>query len=198
MKSKFALPFIAITLSCQAHGYSLQEYHTNRATGLVNTVKVSQKAVTTIGSKTKEMAFMDCFQSIGKIYNVNANLLISHAIKESHLDPSAVNKTSSGEAVGLMQIHSQWFEKLEKDYHITRRMLLTEPCVNISVGAWIIANNFAARGVSWDAVGAYFGGYSDSKADARLWYYGGKGGIREIYRRLEQGEDPMLVAGRRR
>lgn len=137
---------------------------------------------------------MRCFQDMSSRYNVKKNLLIAHAIKESHLNPDAVNRQKEGEAVGLMQIHSQWFPRLQKDYHITREMLLRDPCLNISVGAWIIANNFSAKGVSWDTVGAYYGGYADSKADERFWYYGGKGGIREIYRRLEQGEDPILIA----
>lgn len=188
----------AITLSSQACAYSLKEYHLSQsplAPRLENSV-TSGKPIDKGESSTPD--FFQCFPDVAKRYNVNANLLIAHAIKESTLNPSAINKQPDGEAVGLMQIHSQWFPKLERDYHITREMLLTEPCLNMSVGAWIIANNFAARGVSWDSVGAYYGGYSDSNADVRHWYYGGKGGIREIYKRLQQGEDPMLVAGRRR
>lgn len=197
IKFKVALSFAVTMVSCQAFGYSLQEYHAHQ-TPTIKKASPSHKPAQTVGKETSHPEFMQCFQEESKRYNINANLLIAHAIKESHLDPSAINSKPNSEAVGLMQIHSQWFEKLERDYHITRRMLLTEPCLNISVGAWIIANNFSARGVSWDSVGAYFGGYADSQADARLWYYGGKRGIREIYRRLQQGEDPMLVAGRRK
>lgn len=197
IKLKNALTITAIMLSHQAAGYSLQEYHSHQAAATYRAAPPLMKSVEAVGKEDQDPAFMRCFQDEAKRYNINANLLISHAIKESHLNPSAINRKQSGEAVGVMQIHSQWFERLERDYHITRRMLLAEPCLNISVGAWIIANNFSARGVSWDSVGAYFGGYAEDKADARLWYYGGKGGIREIYRRLQQGEDPMVVAGRR-
>ncbi|QLI60483.1 transglycosylase SLT domain-containing protein (plasmid) [Aeromonas caviae] len=194
---KAALAIATIMLSQQALAYSLKEYYAHQAPVIRSGAATSNKPSPAQGYKTSDPQFLQCFQDVGKRYNVNANLLIAHAIKESHLDPSAINRQPNGEAVGLMQIHSQWFQRLERDYHITRRMLLAEPCLNVSVGAWIIANNFSSRGVSWDTVGAYFGGYADSKADERLWYYGGKGGVREIYRRLQQGEDPMLVAGRR-
>lgn len=194
IKCNAAITFITIVVSFQALGYTLEEYHSGQSTTNENTVETPMRST----PATLNPKFMACFKEAAERYNVNENLLIAHAIKESSLRPSAINRTSKGEAVGLMQIHSQWFEKLEKDYHITRRMLLTNPCLNINTGAWIIANNFFARGVSWDTVGAYYAGYAAAGNDARRWYYGGKGGIREIYRRLQKGEDPMLVAERHR
>ncbi|HDO1376857.1 TPA: lytic transglycosylase domain-containing protein [Aeromonas veronii] len=191
---KIALTIMAIALSNPAHPYSLNDYHKHNAGQVSNIKRIDSTYPIKNEHTVSEFGFMRCFQDMSHRYNVKKNLLIAHAIKESHLNPDAVNRQKEGEAVGLMQIHSQWFPRLQKDYHITRDMLLRDPCLNISVGAWIIANNFSAKGVSWDAVGAYYGGYSDSKADDRYWYYGGKGGIREIYRRLEQGEDPILIA----
>ena len=58
-----------------------------------------------------------------------------------------------------------------KKYGITKDDLLNE-CTSINVGAWIMANNVNALGLSWDAVGAYYAGFSTSakQAEKRKWY----------------------------
>lgn len=138
-----------------------------------------------------------CFDKAGKRYNVSPLLLKAHAIKESHLKPNAINRSANGEAVGLMQIHSQWFPRLQREYGITRNMLLQDPCLNVHVGAWIIANNFASYGVSWDTVGGYYAGFKSSTVDKRQWYYAANGGVREIYRQLVAGLDPLEIERQR-
>lgn len=138
-----------------------------------------------------------CFAEAGKRYNVAPLLLKAHAIKESHLKANAINSTPTGEAVGLMQIHSQWFSKLQREYGITRNMLLDDPCLNVHVGAWIIANNFASYGVSWDTVGGYYAGFKSDRVDKRQWYYAANGGVREIYRQLVAGLDPLEIERQR-
>lgn len=135
-----------------------------------------------------------CFNDASKRYNVNIKLLQAHAIKESSLNPKAINRVGDCEAVGIMQIHCQWFPKLKEKYNVTRDMLLDDPCLNINVGAWIIASNFAERGVSWDTVGGYYAGFTSANESHRRWYYSGKGGIKEIYERLKHGEDPIVIA----
>lgn len=52
-----------------------------------------------------------------------------------------------------MQINSAWLPVL-KAYGIGL-IELREPCINLNVGAWILANNFAIYGNNWRAVGAY-------------------------------------------
>lgn len=138
-------------------------------------------------------SFGFCFEAAGKRYNVAPLLLKAHAIKESHLKANAINRSESGEAVGLMQIHSQWFPRLQREYGITRNMLLEDPCLNVHVGAWIISNNFASYGVSWDTVGGYYAGFKSDRVDKRQWYYAANGGVREIYRQLVAGLDPLEI-----
>jgi hypothetical protein len=62
-----------------------------------------------------------------------------------------------------MQINSSHLPKLAS-LGISESDLL-EPCTNIKVGAWLLADSFARRGVSWDAVGAYNAACTQLKGD---------------------------------
>ncbi len=100
--------------------------------------------------------FDNCFLYAGEQYDVEPILLKAIAIQESSLDSRATN--SAGD-VGLMQINSQWFPKLEA-HGISRQLLLDSPCTNVLVSAWILAHNFSQYGRTWRAVGIYHAGTS--------------------------------------
>ena len=101
-----------------------------------------------------------CFENAGVYYDVSPNLLKSIATVESSLNPRAINKNEN--SLGLMQIHPQWFSRLRK-FNITPDLLLSNPCVNVNAGAWILAWNFKTHGKNWNSVGAYNAGFSKSK-----------------------------------
>jgi soluble lytic murein transglycosylase-like protein len=105
-------------------------------------------------------SFAFCFDNAGQYYGVNPLLLEAIATVESSLNANAINKNEN--SLGLMQIHPQWFERLKK-YHIDSSELLSNPCVNVNVGAWILAGNFNSHGKSWNSVGAYNAGFSKSE-----------------------------------
>ena len=98
-----------------------------------------------------------CFSEAAQRYGLNANLLKAVASAESDMRASAVNAShqqrTGSRDIGLMQINTAWLPRLAQ-YGIAEAHLF-DPCVNIGVGAWILAGEFARRGLTWDAVGAY-------------------------------------------
>ena len=115
-----------------------------------------------------------CLVAAASKHHVAYALLRSIAEHESGFNPLAIgaNRDASSD-YGLMQINSSWLPTLAR-FGITRQKLF-DPCVNADVGAWILANNIRAMGLTWDAVGAY-----NARTPAkRLVYANG------VYRRLQ-------------
>ena len=121
-----------------------------------------------LGAMVLPSVSMACWTDAEQLYGVSSHLLYAVARAESELNPSAVNlthRTRTGTYdIGLMQINSGHLPKLaslgiaESD--------LYDPCTNIKVGAWLLADSFARHGVSWEAVGAYNAACTQLKGDA--------------------------------
>ncbi len=95
-----------------------------------------------------------CFTSAAHRYHLSPVLLYSIAWGESRMNPRAMNRNSDGTIdIGMMQVNSRWLPMLGS-FGISEDMLL-DPCTNIGVGAWVLANEFYRRGASWGAVGRY-------------------------------------------
>lgn len=98
-----------------------------------------------------------CWDQAARRYGVSAQLLYAIARVESGLNPAAVNRSHRARTgsydIGLMQINSSHLPTLAR-YDI-READLYNPCTNIHVGAWLLADSFSRNGTSWDAVGAY-------------------------------------------
>ncbi len=95
-----------------------------------------------------------CWNQAEARYGVPASLLIAIAKVESRFNPRALGKNDNGSYdIGLMQINSGWLKKLQQ-YNISENDLY-DPCTNIMVGAWILADNINRLGYNWNAVGAY-------------------------------------------
>lgn len=105
---------------------------------------------------TPSLAFA-CWDEAAQRYGVSPQLLYAMARVESSLTPTAVNNThrkSTGTYdIGLMQINSSHLHRLAR--HGIKEADLYDPCINVHVGAWLLADEFSRYGMSWEAVGAY-------------------------------------------
>jgi soluble lytic murein transglycosylase-like protein len=98
-----------------------------------------------------------CWEEAGARYNIHPQLLYAIAKTESGLRPTAKNRNRNGSYdIGIMQINTLWLPTLRR--HGIKEEELWEPCLNIHVGAWILAQNIRRIGSSWKAVGAYNSG----------------------------------------
>ena len=104
-----------------------------------------------------------CWQDAAARYGVDARLLYAIAQQESNLNSGAINRSHAARTgsvdIGLMQINSRWLSVLHR-HSITETDLL-DPCTNLQVGAWILAQSFRRYGATWEAVGAYHAGCTE-------------------------------------
>lgn len=110
-------------------------------------------------SSTIAAAALNCWAAAGISYNLPVDLLYAVGQVESNhrVDAIGINKGGKSRDLGVMQINSTWLPTL-KQFGITEHILLTQPCTNIQVGAWILSNEVARFGYSWQAIGAYNAG----------------------------------------
>lgn len=141
---------------------------------------------------TMPIRALACWEEAAQRYGVSADLLYAIARVESNLNPQAVNRShlqrTGSYDIGLMQINSGHLRTLSR-YGI-KEADLYEPCANIRVGAWLLADSFSRRGATWDAVGAYNAACSQLKDaachKARAKY------AWQVYRQLPEQRNAQL------
>lgn len=116
-------------------------------------------------------------------YDIDKDLLMSIAIKESSLRADATNTNTNGSTdVCMMQINTaEWLPKLA---NTTEAQLKSDVYFCVEVGAWVLAQNFRSHGRRWLSVGAYNAGFSQKLSNIRDQYIRD---IKGIYRKLQNG-----------
>lgn len=103
-----------------------------------------------------------CWNEAATRYNIDVALLYAVARVETGARTGVVARNTDGSYdIGVMQINSWWLPKLAK-VGITAHMLRDNACLNVKVGAWILAQSIKDYGLNWRGVGAY-NARSDSK-----------------------------------
>lgn len=100
---------------------------------------------------------IECINRAAIEYHIPATLIVSVLKTENGRVGSAnLNKNGTYD-YGPMQLNSSWLFKIAP-YGYTQQSLQYNPCVNVSVGTWILASEIASsqdlwRGVRWNALG---------------------------------------------
>jgi soluble lytic murein transglycosylase-like protein len=109
-----------------------------------------------------------CWDDASRRSGIPAELLYAIARVESNLNPLATNRNHEAQTgsrdIGLMQINSSHLGRLARSG--IRESDLLEPCTNLQVGAWLLADTLSRHGPSWEAIGAYNAACSRLKGDA--------------------------------
>ena len=118
-----------------------------------------------------------CFEAAGEKYKIDPLLLKAIATQESGLNPNAINhnKNKAGKITstdyGLAQINSRHIPTLIRMGVIkSKDDLLTNPCLNVQIGAWILAKHIKQCGVNWMCLGTYNAGFSEDNDEKRMKY----------------------------
>jgi soluble lytic murein transglycosylase-like protein len=110
------------------------------------------------------------FDEAAAPYGLDPTLLKAITWVESHGNPDAVGpRLKDGHrAWGAAQINDIHLAELAP-YGVTRRDLL-DPCVNLRLSAWVLANCMQQTGPTWAAVGCYNTGPGSRNYAAQLKY----------------------------
>jgi len=93
-----------------------------------------------------------CFEEAGEAYDVPPGLLWAIAKVESNFNPVAVGYNRDGSYdYGVMQINSRWAGRLGPQLWNS----LNDPCTNVKVGAWILADCLGRYGYTREGIGCY-------------------------------------------
>jgi len=97
---------------------------------------------------------IECINQAAMVYHVPATLILSVlAIEGGRVGLASVNTNGSFD-YGPMQINSIWLPKIQA-YGYTKQQLQYDPCVNVTVGAWILSQNITHASTLWRGIGGY-------------------------------------------
>lgn len=106
---------------------------------------------------------LNCWLAAAQTSHLPAGLLYAIGEVESGHDAHAIAWAANGtHSIGMMQVNSSWLPKL-RAMGVSEHALFN-PCINIQVGAWILAQEVNRYGYTWEAIGAYYAGPYDQRS----------------------------------
>ena len=97
---------------------------------------------------------LSCINTAAYEFRVSAKLIIS-VLNTEQGKIGLISKNKNGSVdLGPMQINSCWWPELYR-YNITPHDVLYKPCINLKVGAWILAKAIAEGNNILEGVGNY-------------------------------------------
>lgn len=96
---------------------------------------------------------LNCINQAATAFHVPATVIISVIKTENGRNGLAVKNKNGTYDLGVMQINTSWLPALHNK-GITIEQVKSDPCMNVSVGTWILAQGIA-NGDGWQGVGNY-------------------------------------------
>ncbi len=96
---------------------------------------------------------LTCINQSAIQYHVPATMILSVIKTENGRNGLRVKNTNGTYDLGVMQINTSWLPTLQKK-GITEDQIRSNPCVNVHVGTWILAQGIA-NSEGWKGVGNY-------------------------------------------
>lgn len=96
---------------------------------------------------------LECINQAAVTYHVPATMIVSVMKIENGRNGMAVKNKNGTYDLGVMQINTSWLPKLEK-HGINKTTLQHDGCINVMVGAWILAQGIA-KSEGWVGLGNY-------------------------------------------
>jgi hypothetical protein len=94
-----------------------------------------------------------CINQAAVAFHVPATVILSVIKTEDGRNGMAVKNKNGTYDLGVMQINTSWLPEL-KNKGLTAEQVKSDPCINVAVGTWILAQGMA-NGEGWKGVGNY-------------------------------------------
>lgn len=97
---------------------------------------------------------LSCINQVASAYRIPSKLLIAILNVEGGRHGLIHHNTNGSDDLGEMQINTRWWPTLYQN-HITPQDVLNKPCLNLRVGAWILAKSIGESNNLLQGVGNY-------------------------------------------
>lgn len=96
---------------------------------------------------------LQCINQAAIQYHVPATIILSIIKTENGRNGMALKNSNGTYDLGVMQINTSWLQTLAKK-GLTLNQVKSDPCVNVTVGTWILAQGMA-NSAGWRGVANY-------------------------------------------